>query len=232
MFEFAGNSYDNIAAVRVSNEDSDLDDTTSDSQSFSRSSKSVPAIPASPAPSSSYNTFGSLTRTSDDSGVAAWLRVNNFDSRCISKLAHFTGADLLSLSKADIRELLGVKDGLRLHARLVQVREALAAAGHDPVAEMALHREILQNASLLSTPTRKRERGDSRRRNTQPCERVGCGMGSAVRCCVETCATSLCLEHCHKDIITGYSYCEGCAETMSYTKNFSHLRINDYCQLQ
>lgn len=245
MFKFSDSSYDDIANVRVTDgSDFDGDFTSLAQQSTPTASPHKHNSANSPPTSSStsYNTFGSLSRGSDDRGVTAWLRLNNFDEKCIAKLAHYTGADLLSLSKEDIRELLGAKDGIRLHARLSQVREALSVAGHDPSMEKLQLEKVLAEAAVLASP---KSRGyskdhDSSETYQRPyiseadaCERMGCRELATVKCCVETCLARLCAEHSHKDILTGYWYCLNCADSRSYTKRITDSRLHDViCKIQ
>lgn len=96
-----------------------------------------------------YDTFGSLSRSSDGSRVADWLVENQFDAAVVAKLSGYNGVDLLSLSKDDLRALIGTKDGIRLYNRLKQVREALTALGGHADADAAEHHRVASAAARL-----------------------------------------------------------------------------------
>jgi len=211
---------------------------------------------------SRYDTFGSLTRTSDGSRVGEWLAENQFDTSVVQKLSGYNGVDVLSLSKDDLRALIGTKDGIRLYNRLKQVREALAALGHDQPDSSERHRVATSAQRLFpegssggSSPALSGaggsgdgEAGWARSRHMQDggssrhhrhghglgrCEVMRCDKMAIARCSNESCEQPLCSEHGFKDIFTSYHFCPACADAQSYSAKFTQSRLHDvFCKIQ
>jgi len=60
----------------------------------------------------------------DEAGVAKWLSDNKFTSETRKKLEDNTGQDLLDLSRDDVVQLVGSKEGIRLYNRLKIFKKA------------------------------------------------------------------------------------------------------------
>ncbi len=62
--------------------------------------------------------------SADDSlALREWLRENHFDDAVWEALSEYSIADMLAVTKEDLKELLGTKQGIRLYARIQQYKQ-------------------------------------------------------------------------------------------------------------
>jgi hypothetical protein len=225
----------------------------------------VPPRKAAPPRAARYNTFGELDRTAASVGahsisagtpaisaveharaivaqsgdLARWLSSQGFDESIYSRLVA-AGALSMShasrLTKSNLKQLLGVGNGIRLHMAMREVEAAraiLVAAGESlPDTEMngsilpprRNGRGKLNAASCLPnshlTDTRSDSPGSLFRELHPPglhgyCALSDCDLPANVTCASRTCQVGLCTFHSNKLIITGANLCEHCYQHAS-----------------
>jgi len=157
---------------------------------------------------SSYSSFGRLERHNDPERIQEWLKANGFDESVCKTLHGYNGADLLALTKADVKELLGAKYGIRLYNRIQYQGQS-----SKPKAEQFLF-------SAPGTPLKKR----------QACRVGQCSLDAVVQCSAASCGKRLCMKHTYKFILTSALYCESCAEQQTFF-SFGQASTNlvEYC---
>jgi len=156
----------------------------------------------------SYSTFGTLRRDNDPERVQEWLKENGFDESVRETLEGYNASDLLALTKADSKDLLGSKNGIRLFNRIVYQGQAAR-----PKAER------FTSSSASGTP-RKREL----------CRMSQCSLDAMVQCSQSSCEKKLCMKHTYKCLLTSSLYCESCAEQQSlFSIGEASKKIVQYC---
>jgi len=123
--------------------------------------------------------------------VQRWLQKNEFDEKVQQALNGYNGTDVLSLTKSDARDLVGVKDGIRLYNRL-----------HPSMTDVS-------DTSVRSRDPAEFYKGPL-------CRESGCGMPGRFECCAEGCGGAYCQTHIVKALVTGESYCSRCYDQASY----------------
>ena len=122
-------------------------------------------------------------------------------------LSSYSVSDVLALSKEDLKDLLGVQQGIRLFARIAQHRA-----------------QVEQAARTIRSPQRRDGSAASRPSSTggrfsqsSACSRYGqcsqrdCVHPSVAVCSVAECGACVCVWHEAKSLLTGHVYCPACA---------------------
>ena len=154
-----------------------------------------------PSSSSAYtsSTLPSVSFTApwsaDDSlALREWLRDNHFDDSVWEALSEYSIADMLAVTKEDLKELLGTKQGIRLYARIQQYKQQQPHVSSPP-------QPSRRSASSYSSASHSRY---------GVCAINGCTHASTNVCSMPSCNASLCMAHQHKSLLTGHVYCLSC----------------------
>ena len=148
---------------------------------------------ASPVPPVSY----APSWSADDSlALRQWLRDNHFDDSVWEALSEYSIADMLAVTKEDLKELLGTKQGIRLYARIQQYKQQQQLASSSPL------QPSRRSASSNFSASHSGRYG--------ACAVHGCGHASTNVCNMPSCNAALCMAHQHKSLLTGHVYCASC----------------------
>ena len=135
--------------------------------------------------------------SADDSlALREWLRDNQFDDSVWEALSEYSIADMLAVTKEDLKELLGTKQGIRLYARIQQYKQ----------------QQQQQPASSSPQPSRRSASSYSSASHSRygACAINGCTHFSTNVCSMPSCNAALCMAHQNKSLLTGHVYCSTC----------------------
>ena len=143
------------------------------------------------------------TAQNSPSIASAGLTTGCHSLRCAqsvaSTLSSYGVADVLALSKTDLKDLLGVSVGLRLFSRIAQQKALVEGGGGVP--------GVGVGAFGPSSAPSVRGRAPSR---YGQCNQRDCGHPSVSVCSVAECGASVCVWHEAKSLLTSHVYCPLC----------------------
>ena len=160
-----------------------------------------------PSSSAAYTSFSlpsvsyAAPWTADDSlALREWLRDNHFDDSVWEALSEYSIADMLAVTKEDLKELLGTKQGIRLHARIQQYKQQ--------------QQQPQLTASSPRQPSRRSASSYSSGSHSRHgmCAINGCTHFSTNVCSIPSCNAALCMAHQNKSLLTGHVYCAACEQ--------------------
>ena len=137
-------------------------------------------------------------------------------------LSSYSVADVLALSKEDLKDLLGVQQGIRLHARIAQHRAQVEGGSRGVqsphrwrlTAAAAGARSSTSSSDRLSHSSFSSSSSSSACSRYGQCSQRGCSHPSVAVCSVAECSACVCVWHEAKSLLTGHVYCPSCeAET-------------------
>ena len=167
------------------------------SSSSSAMKQSSPSSAYSPASLSSLAYDATRWSADDSLALREWLRDNHFDDSVWEALNEYSIADLLAVTKEDLKELLGVKQGIRLYARIQQYKQQQQL----PIASSSPPQPSRRSAFSYSSASHSRY---------GVCAINGCTHASTNVCSMPSCNASLCMAHQNKSLLTGHVYCSAC----------------------
>jgi len=158
--------------------------------------------------SGGYSSFGTFSRSNSPERVQDWLKENFFDDAVCETLNGYTGQDLMALTRQDVIDLIGHREGIRLFNRIIY--QGQAAKPKD-------------EQFLQSTPSWKRKKGS--------CSALHCSLPVVTDCSLQSCGKRLCAKHTFKNLLTSAVYCESCAEQFSLFNLGleTSTKLGEYC---
>ena len=140
----------------------------------------------------------STVQADDSAALRSWLQANHFDDSVATALSSYSVADVLALTKSDLKDLIGVQQGIRLYTRIAQ---------HKAMIEGGKYKSTASPVSSSLSPRLHSRYGQ--------CSQRDCPHPTVAVCSVPECGASLCVWHESKSLFTGQKYCPRCeAETM------------------
>ena len=124
-------------------------------------------------------------------------------------LSHYSPADVLALSKADLKDLLGPQQGIRLHVRIAQQKAQMDLARKSTTAQPPFTASSSHSSSSSSSLPSSVHRSPVPSRYGQ-CSVRGCSHPGIAVCSVVECGSSVCVWHEVKSLFTGHVYCPQC----------------------
>lgn len=164
------------------------------SSSAAKQSFSSSAYTSSTLPPVSY-----AARWSADDSLALrdWLRDNLFDDSVWAALSEYSIADMLAVTKEDLKELLGSKQGIRLYTRIQQYKQQQ-------------QQPQLASSSPPQPSRRSASYSSASHSRYGVCAINGCTHASTNVCSMPSCNAALCMAHQNKSLLTGHVYCSPC----------------------
>ena len=118
--------------------------------------------------------------------------------------------DASCLSKADLKDLIGIKEGIRLFTRLSHRHQQQTTAAKVNVSTANIN-SLLQRSYHKSSASISISVPRSPSLNGL-CRMDGCHHSAIAVCSVNECCAPLCVWHSSKSLLTGFVYCPRCEE--------------------
>lgn len=116
--------------------------------------------------------------------------------------------ELLELTKSDLKDLLGIKEGIRLYHRLKTVKKERSNYSSSSSSDPSSSPTSLSGLNIHDEMKPPGYYGY--------CSELDCHLPAPHTCSSPDCDRTLCIKHMQKSILTGAAYCQECADKITF----------------